>query len=278
MSEISVRIAVASHKSYPMPPDPIYLPLQVGAALARDGEGHPLRLGFACDDTGENISDQNPGFCELTALYWEWKNLSEDYLGLVHYRRHFSYGNRKGSSVEDAIRSEELKPLLGQYAVFVPKKRWYVIETLYSHYAHTHYAGHLDMTREIIRERSPRYLASFDRTMRETKGYMFNMMIMRRDFLDRYCTWLFDTLFELKKRIEAEGSAADLDSYQGRLYGRVSELLLNVWLDEEIMSGEMPESGILELPYFGTEKTDWVKKGGAFVKAKVLHRKYEGSF
>ena len=80
---MTVKIIVASHKPYEMPSDPIYLPLHVGAAGKES-------IGYERDDSGENISDLNPNFCELTGLYWAWKQLKEDYIGLVHYRRLFA--------------------------------------------------------------------------------------------------------------------------------------------------------------------------------------------
>ena len=65
MTNKSVRIVVATHKAYQMPTDSMYLPLHVGAKGKTD-------LGYRRDDTGEeHISEKNPGFCELTGLYWE---------------------------------------------------------------------------------------------------------------------------------------------------------------------------------------------------------------
>ena len=66
-----------------MPEDELYLPVQVGSEGKED-------IGFEKDNTGDNISGKNPFFCELTGLYWAWKNLKCDYIGLVHYRRYFS--------------------------------------------------------------------------------------------------------------------------------------------------------------------------------------------
>ena len=78
-----IKIIIATHKKYKMPKDNIYLPLYVGSKEKEN-------IGFTRDDTKDNISDKNPYFCELTGLYWAWKNLDDDYIGLSHYRRHFS--------------------------------------------------------------------------------------------------------------------------------------------------------------------------------------------
>ena len=269
-----VKILVASHKEYRMPDDSIYLPLHVGAEGKVDADGQPLDLGWTKDNTGDNISRLNPGFCELTGLYWAWSNLKADYIGLVHYRRHFCLKKKSRDPFENIITGAELRPILGQYWVFVPKKRRYFIETLYSHYAHTHYAEHLDATREVIAERCPEYLPSFDRIMRRRYGYMFNMMIMRRDLADKYCKWLFDILFALSEKM----GDTDLSFYQGRYFGRVSEIILNVWLDRQVSISYIPKNRIRELSTVYTEKIEWYKKAASFLKAKYLGMKYEGSF
>ena len=82
---MDIKILVASHKKAEMPEDSMYLPVHVGRALYPDRE-----FGYQSDAEGDNISIKNPYYCELTALYWAWKNLKADYVGLAHYRRHFS--------------------------------------------------------------------------------------------------------------------------------------------------------------------------------------------
>lgn len=268
-------VIVATHKKYRMPDDPLYLPLHVGADGKTDENGNPLDLGYVKDNTGDNISDKNPSYCELTGLYWAWKNLKDyDYVGLAHYRRHFTDGHRAKDPFDTVLTYTEIEPLLDQYTVFVPKKRQYYIETLYSHYAHTHYVEQLDMTREIIAEKYPEYLTAYDAVIKQTYGYMFNMMIMRQDLLDDYCKWLFDILGELEKRVDT----SKLDAFQGRFYGRVSEIIFNVWLKQQVASGKIKASEIKELPVTHMEKINWWKKGTAFLKAKFFHKRYEGSF
>lgn len=81
-----LKIIVCAHKADEhIKKDAPYFPLQVGKELHTE-----LDLGFACDNTGDNISAKNPSYCELTALYWGWKNIHDvEYLGLNHYRRYF---------------------------------------------------------------------------------------------------------------------------------------------------------------------------------------------
>lgn len=267
MSE-KVKIIIAAHKSYRMPEDPMYLPLHVGAAC------HEQDPGYTRDDTGENISALNPSFCELTGLYWAWKNLDAEFIGLAHYRRHFSLKKKGQDPFDNVLSSGELLPLLEDAKVIVPNKRRYYIETLYSHYAHTHYADQLDQTREIISERCPDYLESYDAVVNRTWGYMFNMMILRRDLLDAYCQWLFDILFALRERMEG----VELDAFQARFYGRVSEIIFNVWLDYQLETGVIAPEELREVPCIHMEPVNWWKKGTAFLKAKFMNQKYDASF
>ena len=269
---MNVKIVVAAHKKYQMPEDKMYLPVHVGAAGKES-------IGYQRDDDGENISELNPYFCELTGLYWAWKNLSADYdyIGLAHYRRHFSYHPNNKDIWQAVLKKDEIDADLGKVKVFVPNKRRYFIETLYSHYAHTHYASQLDETKRIIGEKYPEYLNAFDKSLNQRWGYMFNMMIMERSLFDEYCRWLFDILFELRKRIGKQ-TEQSLDTFQSRFYGRVSEIIFNVWLNKHIQDQRLAKCEIKEIPIIHMESINWMKKGTAFLRAKFVGRKYSGSF
>lgn len=259
---MKITVIVAVHKKYRMPRERCYLPLHVGK------EGKP-DLGYTGDNTGDNISQKNPYYCELTGLYWMWKNIDSDYLGLVHYRRYFAIRKKsdKRDRFECILTEKQISALLKKSDILLPKKRHYYIENLYSHYAHTHYAEHLDYMREIILEKCPEYVSAFDDVMKRTYGHMFNMFIMSREKCDAYCSWLFPLLEELEKRIDIE----KYDSFQARLFGRVSELLLDVWLEKNGYSYQ-------EIPVINMEPVNWFHKGISFLQAKFSGKKYDASF
>ena len=262
---MDIKILVAAHKPYEFAQADVYMPVQVGAALADN-------FGITSDNTGDNISEKNPYYCELTGLYWMWQNVDADYYGLVHYRRYFAkrgpkrlFARNKFACVPAAADYEKL--LIGGCDIILPSKRHYYIENLYSHYAHTHYGEHLDITRGIIEDKCPEYAEAFDKVMKQRSGHMFNMMIMEKHPFKAYCGWLFDILAELEKRVDYRS----YDAYQARLFGRVSELLLNVW----IVKNDYPYR---TLPTVSMERMAWGRKIKSFIGAKFGGRKYNKSF
>ena len=246
-------ILVAAHKPAWMPDDPVYLPLHVGA------EGKPS-LAFARDDRGDQISRKNPNYCELTGLYWAWKNLPSDALGLAHYRRHFARRGLGGKRSR-ILRSDEIEALLSRCDVLLPAPRHYLIETNWSQYAHAHHEQDLRCTREILEARYPAYLAAFDRVMRRTWGHRFNMFIMRRALADAYCAFLFDVLSCLEQRLDLSGYSPN----DARVFGFVGERLLDVWLEQNAVPYR-------DVPYVFLGKQNWLRKGGAFLCRKFLPR------
>lgn len=261
----NIKIIVATHKKFQMPQDTtLYYPVHVGS-LNKES------LGYYRDDVGDNISHLNPFFCELTGLYWANKNLTADYIGLVHYRRYFTNKKkvyRKNMRVDDvAINQEQLEQLLNEVDILVPKRQKYYIESLYSHYSHTFSNKHLDKTREIIADNCPGYLTAFDNVMKQTHGFMFNMYVMKKELSVDYCEWLFPILNQLYASVDI----STYTDFEKRLFGRVSELLFNVWLLHHNYKYK-------EIPYLYLEKINWPKKIGAFLQAKFFGKKYKQSF
>lgn len=247
---MDIKLIVATHKTYQMPNDDMYIPVHAGAAGKDD-------IGYIRDDSGDNISIKNKNYCELTALYWAWKNLPADYMGLVHYRRHFTAKGLKGGKFDRVITSQQLEKVLSGSDIVVPTPRNYFIETNYSQYVHAHHAIDLDTTRNILSENYPSYIESFDKCMKSTVGHRFNMFIMKREYFNAYCTWLFDVLFELERRLDI----SEYSSYDARVFGFVSERLLDVWLGANGLS-------YVEQPYLFMESQNWFVKGFNFIKRK----------
>lgn len=250
---MDLKILVATHKKYWMPSDTVYMPLQVGA------EGKES-LGYIGDNTGDNISRKNINFSELTGVYWAWKNLECDYIGLCHYRRYFSH-KQKSNKLDDKKKvvysRADYEKLLSKYDVILPRKRNYYIETVRNQYEHAHKKSDLDAVEQVIKEKYPEYAAAFDKVMNGTKLHILNMFVMPKSIFDKYCEWLFDVLFELEKRIDVSG----YDAYNARVYGFLGERLFNVWLENQNLK-------ICECPVAFLEKQNWCKKIYEFLKRK----------
>ena len=91
MQNNKIKIYISCHKECYIPNHPMLFPVQVGAANA-----NKRFEGMYHDDEGENISEKNPSYCELTAQYWAWKNDQEaDYYGFFHYRRYMSFSDKQ---------------------------------------------------------------------------------------------------------------------------------------------------------------------------------------
>ncbi|WP_278849777.1 DUF4422 domain-containing protein [Megamonas funiformis] len=254
---MDIKILIATHKEYWMPRDEVYLPIHVGKENKQE-------LGYIGDNTGCNISIKNPNYCELTAIYWAWKNLKVDYIGLVHYRRYFTKHNFRNCEKKkrDILSKKDFENILKDVDIIVPDKRKYYIETNRSHYNHAHYKKDLDETENIIKEIYPEYSMAFNKVMNRTWGHMFNMFVMRKDYFDEYCDWLFTILFELEKRIDI----SNYTTMEARVFGFISELLLDVWLEtKQVKCKEVNVSFM--------ERQNWIKKGTLFLKRKFISRK-----
>lgn len=249
---MSIQIYVAAHKPYQMSANKIYQPIFVGAAV---NGGVPLH--YQPDNTGDNISIKNPNFNELTAIYWIWKNCHADVKGIVQYRRYLAADPKQ--QLNGILSEADIEQLLAQRDVIVPKKRNYYIETNYSHYIHAHHQEPLDTVRQVIVSDYPDYLADYDRLMHKTSAHMFNMMIMPAKYFDAYAQWLFSILFKVETMVDI----SQYGQQEARVFGYLSELLLDVWLTHQKLS-------CAEVPVMYMEKQQLPAKAYNLLKRKFF--------
>lgn len=203
---------VMTHKSYPGVNDNLYRTLHVGRAISED-------LGYQGDNTGDNISLKNKNYCELTGLYWLWKNHDCDIIGICHYRRFFVNGGR-------ILTREYIEKTLEDYDIIIPANGAVNRDTVKEHYADRHFGSDLEVCRQVIAERYPEYAEAFEYMQNSRLMNFCNMLVAKKQIYDEYCTWLFDVLFEVERRIDISGR----DDYQKRVFGFLSERLIKVWL------------------------------------------------
>lgn len=207
-----VKILVACHKQDDaIRQSDIYMPIHVGKALHPD-----LDLGFQGDDTGDNISEKNGAYSELTAMYWAWKNLKDvDYIGLCHYRRYMKFD----------FSEENLKRTFSKYDIVIPQyvgqfstnfKELAYLTTLEDTYVFLDtLLGMLPDQRSLI----------FETFMRSNKFTVCNMFIMRKADFDEYCEFLFTLLGKVEEKIIPNGY-----SRLKRVMGYLSEPFLGFWI------------------------------------------------
>ncbi|WP_202880049.1 DUF4422 domain-containing protein [Pseudobutyrivibrio xylanivorans] len=274
---MDIKIFVATHKPCQLLEEACYVPIQVGAAgkdpITYEQLGIKNRTGAIIrDDCGENISQKNPYYCELTGTYYIWKNVTADVVGLCHYRRFFASKKSLGDDKDafsNVLTQQEIEALMSEYDVIIPKRNKYFIETLYSHYSHTMDGMHLDVAREVMARVFPEDLKYLDAIYSRTNGSMYNMCIMKKECFDDYAQWLFKLLEGVEQRVDVTG----LSAFQARLFGRVSEILMNVWILKIQTEGKK----VTEVTAAYSEKINWIKKGWWFLEAKFFGKKYTKS-
>lgn len=240
----SVKILVAYHKPDMLFKDDMLTPINVGRAL-RD-TAHPdedtrwLLDNMTGDDTGDNISAKNRSYNEMTALYWAWKNYgklgSPDYIGLMHYRRHFMVNDTGKAIYEFAdttenyldvigCRREKIEPLLAKYD-FISVRPQYR-ESVYEHFAQNHRIEELDTCVDIINELYPDYSRCAEKYLHGHNAYFCNMFIMPRDMFFRYAGWIFGIMEEYERRMGGE---------TGRMF--ISERLTGIFITKMLEEGK----------------------------------------
>ncbi|MFC6153342.1 DUF4422 domain-containing protein [Nocardioides yefusunii] len=214
-------MVIATHAPAVFAEDRMYLPVHAGRALAS-----PV-AGTYGDHEGHSISERNAHWCELTALYWVWCNRENPSgLGLSHYRRYFR-GEAQGPKGTRVLSGIEAAGLLADFDVVLPRRRYYVVETVRSHYAHAHVESDLSVVEQVLEECSPHLLPAWNRVMQRRSLSLYNMFLARPEHAEAYCAWLFEVLEKVESHIDLDGRNA----YQARALGFLGERLLNVWIE-----------------------------------------------
>lgn len=185
------------------------IPIQVGAALTGK------QICEVRDNIGENISEKNREYCELTALYWIWKNTSSKYAGLCHYRRHFELD----WDMLDQISTSDV-----DVVVTVPILNFPSVGAVYRQ---DHVKKDWEILMEAIETICPEYQESAKEVEEGIYYYGYNMFLARREILDDYCSWLFPLLRYCESYCEKKE-----DLYQNRYIGFLAERLLTVYLKQ----------------------------------------------
>lgn len=212
----TIQIYAMTHKKFDVPPDTMYVPLQVGSAVHE-------HFGYLTDDTGDNISAKNCYYSELTGMYWVWKNITDvEFVGICHYRRYL---------LNDAgyiFTEKELMFLLKEYDLLTSKKLALNFSYEYG-FMENHTKEDLDAADQVIARLYPDFYPLYRRRIQEKHTYFGNMMICKKTLYDRYCQFLFPIFEGMHKLLDLDS----YDEYHRRLYGFLSEFLLMVWAEYE---------------------------------------------
>ncbi|MBT9033006.1 hypothetical protein BTI99_04450 [Lactobacillus delbrueckii subsp. bulgaricus] len=173
------------------------------------------------DNLGDNIASKNPNYCELTALYYLWKNdKTDDYLSIEHYRRFFKEPYRP-----TVISKDKILTYLQKYDI-VTTQYYNFGETINEYYSHHHIEDDMVKVEKVIEKKYPEYIPALNTVLTNNFSAACNMIATSKEKFDEYCKWLFDILFS----VESEIDIINRDDYQKRVFGFLSERLQNVWI------------------------------------------------
>ncbi|MCM1167301.1 MAG: DUF4422 domain-containing protein [Ruminococcus sp.] len=217
----TAKLLICYHKPDTLLKDEILTPIHVGRAPARqrmdadDSKLQWLLENMIGDDTGENISLQNDSYNELTSLYWAWKNYDvlgdPDYIGLMHYRRHFVL---KEGEVKVYEINEMASPHYLNYLNYSPEKLLALLEDcdfvchlgkvggIYKHYLANHRVEDMELALKILDEKYPEYADIAKEYMAQDIGNFCNMFIFPREMFFEYCEFIFSILGEFSQRTD----------------------------------------------------------------------------
>lgn len=247
-----LKILVASHKPDQVYSDEVYTPIHVGRTNSKFTGEMSHMIG---DNTGENISEKNGTYCELTALFWAWKNFKDvDYIGLAHYRRYF----------ETKFSVKNIHDIFRSYDVILAEPY------LHDRYNEMKMARTLTMEDEVIflkvfKRLYPEYEQTLIDYLYGFKDYPYNMFVMKWSLFDEYCQFLFSILFECERLMKPVAYTCS-----NRRLGYIAEYLLPVFC----LYHQLRIRTECVVPFLG-EKGNVSGNMKQKIKIKLLHQIYD---
>ena len=236
---MSTALYIATHKPVRFDLPPAYHWVQVNAAT------NGLWEGYLHDSDGEdNISAKNPSYCELTALYLLWKTSQADIAGLCHYRRFLGKGCladlaevsgtyiKKKRARTVVLDEKDLERDLKTHDMILARHFFPFPVNVYENLLRFVYPADIEAMVQTIGQDFPEYAETLQQVLKSTNISYCNMFITRRETLDQYCTWLFDLLDRIEKRIDISA----YDAPHKRVFGYLGEILLNVYVRHQELS------------------------------------------
>ena len=317
-----IKILIASHKPFKIPKGKYFTPVHAGRdialSLSKDGKiSEPdyqwMLNNTIGDNTGENISSDNRYYSECSVLYWAWKNYNKlgnpDYIGLMHYRRHFIFNeeyflNTPKNKWENAlgfvtelVQDEEYQSKIGltdenirtaclNYDIVVSKDS--KLELLDGRNLREDYINTIsgvkvkdfDLMIDIVKNDYPKYYNE-EKINGHSKS-LYQMFIMRKDLFFEYCEFLFGVLFKIQSQVDF----SDYSVNGRRTLGYLAEDLLSMFVWAGVNKG-ISEAGkedlkilklgvsLIEFPY---ENIDAVLKKNAPSYLEYLFYKLKSPF
>ena len=246
-----VKIFVTYHNdNYPIFKNEVFEPIFCGLDL------YGCETPIIGDNTGDNISSKNRMYSENTAHYWVLKNYiesaTEEYIGFCHYRRLLDL--TKISSTQDVgmyvLKYENLKYIFDRfkgdyyenikdYDCIVPAVDYYyqggVTSPENKNLPHITCIEELNITRKpdvldamitTIEEVTPEFVPAMTRVFLKEYAHLYNIYILKREYLKEYLEWKFKIFAEMEKRTNYWNNG----EYK-REAGYFAEKFINIWLE-----------------------------------------------
>lgn len=259
---MNVKILITYNKFHTILKNDVLTPIQTGRAVADE-----IFENMIGDDTGENISDLNPKFSELSAQYWAWKNYDKignpDWIGHMQYRRHFIFNENAAFDVKTpcnqlngfsvkfvshiadnyieniGLTEESIKTALKDGDIVVVKKadmRYIGCKNAKEDFLRNvpgAQESDYNLLMDVIEKEHPDYKDVIKKFYDEPYRYFYHMFVMKKSLFFEYNEFIFHILFQLDEKIDYSRRG----TRGKRVLGYLGEFLLSLFVMKKNTEG-----------------------------------------